>query len=305
MHQPDQPTSPRKEVPKLLTNVSKMATKYEPMDSAPPSSRMSQPSPSDDRRRLSMDAPRSNMQPFPTDRRTFNAPQPTYATTAMTQVPTPDDIALRRQRIAELEELELREQELELRRREREIELRAKALEEERARIFNARGPDSGYGSDVTRSGINDRLSMSQQSDAYSTSSARPRYTQHSHNSAALDPPRPIRPSSSQASSQPASPIYQSTTDNLHYSAAPLHVRPVQQPAQLRTEKPKGWIRRLSMPVMGNAFSLDSKKGISSAGIAGGPGMRSSLALPEEDGMLIRDVTGGIRNRSATNLARR
>ena len=223
----------------------------------------------------------------------------------MAQGPTPDDIALRRQRIAELEELELREQELELRRREREIELRAKALEEERARIFNARRPDSGYGSDASRSGMTDRLSMSQQSDAYSASSARPRYTQHSYSSAALDPPRPVRPSSSQASSQPASPIYESAVGNPSYSAAPLHVRPVQQPVQLRPEKPKGWIRRLSMPVMGNAFSLDSKKGISSAGIAGGPGMRSSLALPEEDGMLISDVTGGIRNRSTTNLARR
>ena len=254
-----------------------------------------------------MDVSRNSTQPFPTDRRSSNAPQTTYATNAMSQGPTPEDIALRRQRIAELEELELREQELELRRREREIELRAKALEEERARIYtyNARRPDSGYGSDATRSGMTDRLSMSQQSDAYSSSSARPRYAQHAYSSAALDPPRPLRPSSSQASSQPASPVYGSATDNPSYSAAPLHARPVPQPAQMRPEKPKGWIRRLSMPVMGNAFSLDSKKGISSAGIAGGPGMRSSLALPEEDGMLIHDVTGGIRNRSATNLARR
>lgn len=250
-----------------------------------------------------MDVSRNSTQPFPTDRRSPKVPSAAYTTNAMASMPTPNDIALRRQRVAELEELELREQELELRRREREIELRAKALEEERARIFNARRPDSGYGSDATRSGMTDRLSVSQQSDAYSTSSTRPRYTQYS--SAVPGHARQVRPSSSQASSQPASPIYQSATDHPSYSAAPLHVRPVQQPVQLRPEKPKGWIRRLSMPVMGNAFSLDSKKGISSSGIAGGPGMRSSLALPEEDGLLIHDVTGGIRNRSTTNLARR
>ncbi|TFY62184.1 hypothetical protein EVJ58_g4025 [Rhodofomes roseus] len=310
---PEQPTSPRKEVPKLPTNVSKIANRYQSNDTSPTSPRLPPPSPTGDRRRLSMDVPRNSTQPFPTDRRTSGVTSTSYATNTMTSIPMSDDIALRRQRIAELEDLEIREQELELRRKEREIEQRAKVLEEERARILNARRPDSGYGSDAARSGMTDRLSMSQQSDAYSTSSARPRYTQHSYSSAALDQPRPARPSSS----QPASPLYQPASDHAPYcgcetcsaskytsrdtSPSPIHVRPI----QLRPEKPKGWIRRLSMPVMGNAFSLDSKKGISSAGIAGGPGFRSSLALPEEDGVIRRDVTGGVRNRSATNLARR
>lgn len=58
------------------------------------------------------------------------------------------------------------------------------------------------------------------------------------------------------------------------------------------------------MPVVSNAFSLDSKKNTSNVGIAGGPGYRNSLAF-DEDGRLQTDVTGGIRNRSSTNLARR
>ena len=59
------------------------------------------------------------------------------------------------------------------------------------------------------------------------------------------------------------------------------------------------------MPVMGNAFSLDSKKNGSPVGIAGGTGYRNSMAYVEEDGRLQTDITGGIRNRSTTNLARR
>jgi len=41
-------------------------------------------------------------------------------------------------------------------------------------------------------------------------------------------------------------------------SPSPADLRPPEKPFTLRTEKPKGWIRRLSMPV-GNAFSLDKK----------------------------------------------
>lgn len=87
------------------------------------------------------------------------------------------------------------------------------------------------------------------------------------------------------------------------------NTRPVEPPIQLRPEKPKGWIRRLSMPVMGNAFSSgsDSKKGISSNQFK--DGYRSSLALPlpDEDGRLRHDLgltSGYTRNRSSVNLAR-
>ena len=83
--------------------------------------------------------------------------------------------------------------------------------------------------------------------------------------------------------------------------------RPPEPPLVLRPEKPKGgWIRRLSMPVINGAFSSpDARKGVSGAGIAGGPGYRNSFAMADEDGRLRTDLTGGIRNRSTTNLARR
>ncbi|KAK7678578.1 hypothetical protein QCA50_018450 [Cerrena zonata] len=89
-------------------------------------------------------------------------------------------------------------------------------------------------------------------------------------------------------------------------SPANRNSRPIEPPIQLRPEKPKGWIRRLSMPVMGNAFSSssDSKKGISSNQFK--DGYRSSLALPDEDGRLRHDLgmTSGYRNRSSVNLSR-
>ena len=91
-------------------------------------------------------------------------------------------------------------------------------------------------------------------------------------------------------------------------SPIPRSPRPIDPPIQLRPEKPKGWIRRLSMPVMGNAFSSssESKKGISSNQFK--DGYRSSLASPDEDGRLRHDLglTGGYtRNRSSVNLSRR
>ena len=50
---------------------------------------------------------------------------------------------MRRQRLEELEELELREREHELRMKEREIEYRARELERERLQLLNARGAPS------------------------------------------------------------------------------------------------------------------------------------------------------------------
>ncbi|THH16387.1 hypothetical protein EUX98_g9305 [Antrodiella citrinella] len=83
-------------------------------------------------------------------------------------------------------------------------------------------------------------------------------------------------------------------------------LRPPEPPITLRPEKPKGWIRRLSMPVMGNAFSSDSKKGMTNLAIASsassGP-YRSSLALADEDGRFRYDLTG-VKNRSTATLGR-
>ncbi|KAF8071920.1 hypothetical protein FPV67DRAFT_906263 [Lyophyllum atratum] len=96
---------------------------------------------------------------------------------------------------------------------------------------------------------------------------------------------------------------------------APPDLRPPAEPISLRPpEKSKpGWIRRLSMPV-GNAFNLESKKGIGNiAGVGSGPGKSgifsmdgrknvSSTALRvQEDGRRSYEASG-ISNRSVTNL---
>lgn len=220
-----------------------------------------------------------------------------YAPTGASRQSVDGNLAFRRRRIEELEELELREQELEFRMKEREIERKAKELEAERARLLNARSPDSGYGSDTSRGAIMSRLSPRPLPDpAMSSSITRP---SQSFSGTNLHPNVTSQPSSSLTSSQPSSPLYR-PSDHAPFcgcescSASQYRVRdqspsardtrPAQPPIALRPEKPKGWIRRLSMPVVGNAFSLDSKKNLSSVGIAGGLGSRSSLALVEEDG---------------------
>ncbi|KAI4519484.1 hypothetical protein K525DRAFT_258471 [Schizophyllum commune Loenen D] len=77
----------------------------------------------------------------------------------------------------------------------------------------------------------------------------------------------------------------------------------------IRPEKPKGWIRRLSMPVVGRSSSSQSLTKLLDGGKpAGGQGLgkRGELGAVAEDGVLGErrsyDVPG---NRSYTNLARR
>ena len=242
--------------------------------------------------------------------------------------PTMDEIALRRRRIEELEELELREREHELRMKEREIGQRARELERERLTLMNARDTrNDGYVSAGSRAASGTRLSTTQRPSMDAVPGSR--YpSSYSQSATHLVPPASSQASSSSrtGSSQPSSPASQ-PTDHAPYcgcetcsaskyksrdgAPSPRDLRPPEPLIQLRPEKPKGgWIRRLSMPVIPNAFSLDSKK--SGAGIAGGghgsgAGYRNSMAFAEEDGrlQLHTDLTGGIRNRSSTNIARR
>ncbi|GLB40409.1 hypothetical protein LshimejAT787_0802800 [Lyophyllum shimeji] len=95
-------------------------------------------------------------------------------------------------------------------------------------------------------------------------------------------------------------------------SRSPPEPRPPAEPIALRPEKSKpGWIRRLSMDV-GNAFSLDSKKGIGHIA-GGGAGSRSgvfsmdgkknvssTVFRVQEDGRSYE--ASGVSNRSMTNL---
>ncbi|RDB25837.1 hypothetical protein Hypma_006620 [Hypsizygus marmoreus] len=104
-----------------------------------------------------------------------------------------------------------------------------------------------------------------------------------------------------------------------YQSSPPADHRPPAQPITLRpAEKSKtGWMRRLSMPV-GNAFHLDSKKGIGNIAVVGSGGGQgksgfftmdgkknaSSTALRsgiQEDGRRSYEASG-VTNRSMTNL---
>lgn len=248
---------------------------------------------------------------------------------AASSTPTMDEIAIRRRRIEELEDLELRERDYELRMKEREIEQRARELERERLNLMNARDTrNDGYVGAGTRVASGPRLSTTRPSMDAMPGSRYP--SSYSQSATHLVPPASSQASTSSrtGSSQPSSPASQ-PTDHAPYcgceacsaskykgregpAPSPRDLRPPEPLIQLRPEKPKGgWIRRLSMPVIPNAFSLDSKKG--GAGIAGhgagtGAGYRNSLAFAEEDGRLHlhTDLTGGIRNnRSSTNVARR
>ncbi|PCH42595.1 hypothetical protein WOLCODRAFT_163906 [Wolfiporia cocos MD-104 SS10] len=314
---PPAPSSPpRKEVPRLPTSVSHLANRYE--STTPSSPRQPSVSPNEDRRRPSVDTSRRGSTAVAPEHTHRSMTTPIAESASSVLVPAQDDITARRRRVAELEELELREQELELRMKEREIEQRAKELELERARILSARGPNSGYGSDDAGIVLSGRYVPRSPN---SPSAPRPRHPQHSLSTTNIISPA-TRPSTSyHPPSQPSSPSSPpkdhapfcgcETCSVSRYrgssgGAAPVlrDMRPVENLASTRSDKPKGWIKRLSMPVMSNAF-LDSKKKFGASGSIGGMDSRISLASAGEDGMLPRDAVGAIRNRSATNLARR
>ncbi|TBU52736.1 hypothetical protein BD310DRAFT_831621 [Dichomitus squalens] len=315
---PPGPKSPPRELPRLPMNVSALANRYEPANGQSNVQRQATGSPTRERIRTSADTYSRMPEPSST---TLSTPSVSRYSDAP-PAPTTDEIALRRQRIEELEELELREREHDLRMKEREIEQRARELERERLHLLNARGVrHDGYISDGSRATSGPRISTTQRPTSIETSPGSRYPSSYSQSTTHLVPPVSQQTSSSRTgSSQPSSPASQ-PADHAPYCGcescsaskyksrdvpSPRDLRPPEPPIQLRPDKPKGgWIRRLSMPVIPNAFSLDSKKG--GVGIAGGPaaGYRGSMAFADEDGRLRTDLTGGIRNRSSTNLSRR
>ncbi|KAI9056795.1 hypothetical protein FKP32DRAFT_1585055 [Trametes sanguinea] len=317
-----EPSSPPpRELPRLPTSVSSLAHKYEPTSSTAHISRQGTGSPVQERPRVALDNYSRMPEPDPArPEATNNNGTTRYGSVPPT--PTSEEIALRRQRIEELEELELREREHELRMKEREIEQRALELERERQQLMTARsGRNDGDRSDGSRAvDAGRRVSTTQRPALETVTSARypSAYSQSATN---LVPP----PSSSgtgvrHPSSQPSSPGAQPSNHAPYCGCESCSAskygsrdagqrrdsRALEPPLNLRPEKPRGgWIRRLSMPVVSNAFSLDSKKNAGNVGVTGGSGYRNSLAFAQEDGRLYTDMTGGIRNRSSTNLARR
>src|ERR1700722_16376140 len=242
-----------------------------------------------------------------------------------------DDLhRLRRQRIDDLAEMELRDKELELRAREREIEMRARELDREREQLMNARGVESiSRSQGETTSRMPPSPSPQQRSHlefpAHPTSHSQPRSSPHlvPPPASQLHPQEPhslrhrqssLSLASTQPRSQPPSPRRQSPDTGEHApycgcdkcsiakynvrntSPSPHDLRPPEKPINLRPpqDKPRSWMRRLSMPAVGHAFSLDSRKS--------SPTLRNVL----EDGRLDRKSyeTGGTSNRSMTNLGR-
>ncbi len=255
---------PPRDIPRLPLSVATIATKYQSEGNNEPaiSARQQARSPTND-------LPHRSRDPGPTSPLPQQAQQFPSVTPGRTEFPT-DDLARRRQRIEELEELERREHVLELRAREREFSARQR----ERAETLRSRALD-GYASDTSRPNQppfahRQQSQVSLQSHPHTPTLS----SNYSYSTTSLLPPGP---------STPISPAMQRVTKDVHrpdcqcpactvarYAEKPLtmHPRP-----RGREKSKGGWMRRLSMPVVGNAFSSESKK----VATVGGKGINSTV----------------------------
>ncbi|KAH8994829.1 hypothetical protein EDB92DRAFT_1847629 [Lactarius akahatsu] len=270
---------PPRDIPRLPLSVATIATKYQSESSNESTGRQS--------RSPTNDPPHRSRDPGPASPLPQQAQQFPSVTPGRTEFPI-DDLSRRRQRIEELEELERREHVLELRAREREFSARQR----ERAETLRS-GALDGYASDTSRSNQppyahRQQSQASLQSHPHTTTLS----SNYSYSTTSLLPPGP---------SGPTSPPMQRVTKDVHrpdcqcpactvarYAEKPLtaHPRP-----QGREKSKGGWMRRLSMPVVGNAFSSESKK----VATVGGKGAIHPTVL----GSL------GEANQSAVSLGRR
>ncbi|KAJ6494870.1 hypothetical protein C8R47DRAFT_1012168 [Mycena vitilis] len=254
------------------------------------------------------------------------------------------------QRLDEAAELEFLEKEKALREKEREIGMRAQELERERANLRNIRqdgGQMDGWENGATSP--KPQLRPRERKTSFRNSPIRPQSqletrvpsnnnpgnsNAHSYSTTHLVPPsasphpsqRPSSPRSSTSSADgshstsPHAPYcgcescsiaqYKASTNR---SPSPHDLRPPEKPFSLRPEKPKGWIRRLSMPVVGNAFSLDKKNTTPKmysldANKRNANGSSTTLRTVDEDGRVGMGPSrrsydaSGVSNRSMTNL---
>lgn len=315
---------PPKDIPRLPLSVANLASRYQPTDS-PSSSITASPSIS---RRISS-PPLDTVAQARLAESAFSSP-PTPNVRALSN--SPGDNARNTQRMSESTQMALAEKERQLQMRERELEMKAKELERDRARLLAE--PASNYSRNGQGEPSSPGRGYRERNKSFETrpdeaSGARPRY---SYSTTHLVPPSgPYSTSSSHSqrssgtSSQPPSPQHlQGPSDHAPYcgcdkcsvakykmspkNPSPTDLRPPERPILLRPEKPKGWMRRLSMPV-GNPFSLDHKRN-NSATVGNfsldGKKNASSTALRgiQEDGRmgLRYDAGGGISNRSVTSF---
>lgn len=289
-------------MPRLPLSVGDLASRYQPTDS-PTSPRRQVASPVDDRERqgrtLEVASPRPTH--LPKDR----SPDGAYI-----RFPSPsteanmEELARRRK---EREEGERDEEARLIREARVEIERRTRELERDRAAYLSSVNGD-GYASQRPSNLPQEPQRRYSQFDSPTPAISRARHHSTTHLVAPPSSSSTYLPNGSQ--SQPPSPADRGS-DHADFcgcatcsankyktrnTPSPHDLRPPEPPINLRPEKPKGWIRRLSMPV-GNAFSLDSKKSNSSL---------RNLPRAGEDGRMRRSFEqGGISNRSVTNLTRR
>ncbi|KAJ7650154.1 hypothetical protein FB45DRAFT_887106 [Roridomyces roridus] len=336
-------TSPApKDVPRLPMSVTDLATLYQPADTTPLSPRTRASSPP---------SPRAPMTPsldrYPTRQVEtgyspggFNSARPSISNPTTPSRSFADDEAVRRraqeQRIDETAELDFLEKEQALREKERAIEMQARQLEQERANLRNVRADgNQREGWDGGTASPKPQLRPRERKTSFRNSSPLPRPQSqldsrpppnnpaHSYSTTHLIPPAssqpfPSSPRSSTSSAEHAPYCGCETCSVAHYkspsnrSPSPHDLRPPEKPFALRTEKPKGWIRRLSMPVaVGNAFSLDKKSStpkmysldVNKRGANGSAATLQNVGEDGRMGMGRRSYdASGVSNRSMTSL---
>jgi hypothetical protein len=298
-----------RDIPCLPLSVSEIATRYEPPSNRPPTSRRTSGSPSTERQPLRLNTTEQSL--YQESVTSGYVPGPLSSS----PVSGEDEPARRRQdRIEELDESGVMDKEGELRQRERELEQKTRELERDRANLMTVRGGNrgDGYTSDSSRGPHSSphSHSPSQRVDFPSSPTPQPR---HSYSTTYLAPP----PTSSV--SQPRSSVSSTQSSSGHAEfcgcnscsianyrtqkePSPYDLRPPEPPINIRPDKPKGWIRRLSMPV-GLILDSNSKKTHHTNASSGN--LQTSLASPAEDGRLDgKFAASGFSNRSMTNLRR-
>ncbi|KAJ6513200.1 hypothetical protein C8R45DRAFT_891156 [Mycena sanguinolenta] len=341
---------PPKDIPRLPLSVTDLATRYQPMDTSPVSPRARAASPPVQASRPPMMASQSSGSPAYGDRNVsggYNA-RTSMPSPSTSRAAAEEDAARRRSqhldRLDQAAELELVEKEKALQEKEREISMRAKELEIERANLRNIRA-DGGQ-RDAWENGTaspKPQLRPRERKTSFRNSPLPRPQSQletrvpsgkmgniannhaHSYSTTHLVPPSP---SSHQAQSTSSSTSDDGRAQHAPYcgcetcsvaqyksssnrSPSPHDLRPPEKPITLRpAEKPKGWIRRLSMPAVGNAFSLDKKSSVPKMYSldANKRGSSTTLRTVDEDGRIpvaqrrSYDASG-ISNRSMTNLS--
>ncbi|KAL4064444.1 hypothetical protein V8B97DRAFT_332494 [Scleroderma yunnanense] len=269
----DSPAQGPKDIPRLPMSVFEIASKYQPIDE-PMSPRRMAVSPSTDR-----------FPPFPET--------PSRQGTRDLQIDE-NEIRRRKQRIEDLAELELKEKEFELRQRERELDQRSRELERDRLHFLSARPTSSGgISGEVPRGPRNSPFLHKRGSQSVShivlpkpppSSVIATNMVAAATGSTSQLPlrmpmpkslPSPVsRGSPSPSRSQSSTPL--PAKDHAPFCGcdtcsaskyrlpnvppSPRDLRPPEPPIMLRPERPKGWIRRLSMPSVSGALSLDAAK---------------------------------------------